>query len=155
MIRIARERSGRYPNIEFLVADALTWPMPTGEFDCITSIATLHHLPLREMLTRMASGLKAGGALVVLDLYCQTGPGDALASLVALPVDAALRLLKTGRLRSSPEVREAWAEHGKSDSYLSLTQIRRTATPLLAGARIRRHLLWRYSLVWTKPPDLA
>ena len=26
-----------------------------------------------------------------------------------------------------------------------------TAARLLPGARYRRHLLWRYSLLWTKP----
>jgi hypothetical protein len=29
--------------------------------------------------------------------------------------------------------------------------IRRLARLLLPGARYRRHLYWRYSLVWTKP----
>jgi hypothetical protein len=30
-------------------------------------------------------------------------------------------------------------------------RVRKTAAWLLPGARYRRHLLWRYSLVWTKP----
>jgi hypothetical protein len=29
--------------------------------------------------------------------------------------------------------------------------MRRLAADLLPGVRFRRHLLWRYSLVWTKP----
>jgi hypothetical protein len=33
----------------------------------------------------------------------------------------------------------------------SFTGTRRIAARVLPGARFRRHLLWRYSLVWTKP----
>jgi hypothetical protein len=34
---------------------------------------------------------------------------------------------------------------------MTWAQVRKTAARLLPGARYRRHLLWRYSLVWTKP----
>jgi hypothetical protein len=30
-------------------------------------------------------------------------------------------------------------------------QVRATASTVLPGVRYRRHLLWRYSLVWHKP----
>jgi hypothetical protein len=33
---------------------------------------------------------------------------------------------------------------------MTWAQVRKTAARLLPGARYR-HLLWRYSLVWTKP----
>ncbi|HVS20901.1 MAG TPA: class I SAM-dependent methyltransferase, partial [Pyrinomonadaceae bacterium] len=48
MIRVARSRSAEFPNIEFHVADAILWNFPATHFDCIATIATLHHLPLRE-----------------------------------------------------------------------------------------------------------
>jgi hypothetical protein len=34
---------------------------------------------------------------------------------------------------------------------MTWAQVRKSAARLLPGARYRRHLLWRYSLVWTKP----
>jgi ubiquinone/menaquinone biosynthesis C-methylase UbiE len=46
MIHIARERSSHYANIDFQRADAFAWEFPSESFDCIISIATLHHLPL-------------------------------------------------------------------------------------------------------------
>src|SRR2546423_12311609 len=46
MIRLARERSAKCPNIEFQAADVLDRSLPVEDFDCIASIATLHHLPL-------------------------------------------------------------------------------------------------------------
>jgi ubiquinone/menaquinone biosynthesis C-methylase UbiE len=150
MIQVARERSKRYSNVEFQVADATTWEFPLGEFDCVASIATLHHLPLEEMLLKMKGALRPGGALVVLDLYQAAGLGDVLTSVAAMPVHLGLRLLKTGQLREPREVREAWAEHGKNDVYSTLPQIHRICERVLPGARIRKHLLWRYSIVWRK-----
>jgi len=150
-IQIARERSEAVPNVEFQVADAMTWEFPIGRFGYIASIATLHHLPLDETLARMKEALVAGGTLAVLDLYQAQGISDRLLSLAAIPSSLAVRLLKSGRLRESKQVREAWAEHGRHDTYLTLDQVRRTCARILPGARVRRHLLWRYSLTWTKP----
>jgi hypothetical protein len=33
---------------------------------------------------------------------------------------------------------------------MTWSEVRRTAARVLSGARYRRHLLWRYSIVWTK-----
>jgi hypothetical protein len=33
----------------------------------------------------------------------------------------------------------------------TFAQVRATARRLLPGVRMRRHLMWRYSLLWTKP----
>ena len=51
MISLARERSGQYANIDFQVADVLAWEFSPEQFDCIVSIATLHHLPMEEWLS--------------------------------------------------------------------------------------------------------
>ena len=151
MIRIARECARAHANVEFRVADATTWDFPTERFDCIVSIATLHHLPLDEVLIKIKGALRTGGVLGVLDLVQPEGVHGLLTSALAVPVSVALRLFNTGRLRQRRPVREAWAEHGCHDSYLSLAQIRRICVPILPGARVRYHLLWRYSIVWKKP----
>src|SRR6185295_10544004 len=69
MIRLARERSAQFANLEFQLADVLQWPFPADSFDCIASIATLHHLPLSEALSKMKTALKPGGILLILDLF--------------------------------------------------------------------------------------
>jgi SAM-dependent methyltransferase len=150
MIRLARERSKQCPNVDFQVADVTMWPFPRGHFDCIASIATFHHLPLKEMLVEARDALTVGGTLLILDLYQQQGLADSLASVLAAPVSLALRLVKTGRLRQSCEVREAWARHGLHEVYLPLAQVRQVCARVLPGAQVRRHLLWRYSIVWKK-----
>jgi SAM-dependent methyltransferase len=150
MIRLARERSQQYPNVDFQIADVMKWTFPQEHFDCIASIATCHHLPLEEMLVKTRDALKVGGVLLILDLYTARDLSDFFVSALAVPVSLALRLIKTGWLRQSREAREAWAQHGPHEAYLPLSGIRQVCARVLPGARVRRHLLWRYSIVWKK-----
>jgi ubiquinone/menaquinone biosynthesis C-methylase UbiE len=149
MIRLALERSQQYPHITFHVADALSWEFPSDHFECIVSIATLHHMPLEEMLLKMKHALRVNGVLLILDLYQECLAGS-FTNLAAIPVNLILKYLKTGRFKEPPEVRAAWAEHGKHDTYLTLSELRQRCQVLLPGVKIRKHLLWRYSLVWQK-----
>jgi ubiquinone/menaquinone biosynthesis C-methylase UbiE len=150
MIRIARERSAPCANLEFQVADVMSYEFPAAHFDCIAAIATLHHLPLAEMLLSLQRALKPGGRLLILDLYKAHGLMDHLASLIALPVSVLLRLMHTRRLRAPREVRDAWDEHARHDVYLTVREVRRICAGLLPGAEVRQHLLWRYSIIWKK-----
>jgi ubiquinone/menaquinone biosynthesis C-methylase UbiE len=149
MIRLAQERSHHYPNITFRVTDVLAWEFPSDHFDCIVLIATLHHLPLEEMLLKMKDALRINGVLLVLDLFQETFLGS-FTSLAAIPVSLVLKYLNTGRFKEPPEARAAWAKHSKHDTYVTLSKFRQRCHMLLPGAKIRKHLLWRYSLVWKK-----
>jgi hypothetical protein len=93
--------------------------------------------------------------LLILDLFEEQGLADVLTSMLAVPVHGVLRLAKAGRLRSPKAVRQAWAAHGQHDSYLTLPQVRQACASVLPGAQVKKHLLWRYSIVWTKPGRLA
>jgi SAM-dependent methyltransferase len=149
-IEIAKTRSKLQPNIKFQVADATTWTFPAEAFDCVVSVATLHHLPVAETLLKMKGALRVGGTLAILDLYVPAGWQEVFAGAVALPLSVGLRLIKTGRLRQPRQLREAWAEHGKIDTYPTAASIRQACARALPGARVRKHLLWRYSVVWRK-----
>jgi len=151
MIRLARERSTHASNIDYQVADVLKYDLPADQFDCIVSIATLHHLPFEMMLEKMRGALRPGGVMLVLDLFKGESLADLLLSIPAIPWSLALRLWKQHRLHPPREVQEAWAEHGRTDVYLTLSQVRHGCMTVLPGAMITRHLLWRYSIVWTKP----
>ena len=111
MIRIAREQSAQFPNIEFQLADVRDVLFPIASFDCIATIATLHHLSFPEMLLKMRAALKPGGVLLVLDLFEPAGLSDSLLNLLAVPVSTSLRLIHHGRLLPRREVRDAWAAH--------------------------------------------
>ena len=148
MIRLARERSAKFSNIDFELADVRDVLFQVGSFDCVTSIATLHHLPFEQMLLKMKAAVKPGGVLLLLDLFKPAGLADSLSNLVALPVSMGLRLKHHGRLLPQRQEREAWIAHERHDSYPRMTEVQRLCEQILPGATIRKHLLWRYSIVW-------
>lgn len=150
MIRVARERSRPHPNIDFVAADVMTLPLPDNHFDCVATLTTVHHLPLESVLRKVRKTLKPGGMFVCLDLYRRDGLRDLLFDGVAYPASLLLTLMKTGRPRPPREVREAYAEHGKTDVYPTLRQVERVCADVMPGALVTRHLLWRYSVVWKK-----
>jgi SAM-dependent methyltransferase len=151
MVRLARRRLAPFPGAEVRVADFAEEELPGESFDCVASIATLHHLPLRSTLVKMAGLLRPGGVLLVLDLYRAATLSDRLCDLAAVPLDVGFSLVRRGRLRPPREVRETWSAHARTDVYPTLAEVRRASGELLPGARVRRHLFWRYSLVWRKP----
>ena len=100
---------------------------------------------------KMKEALKINGTLIVLDLFQGEGLRDALTNVLAILAHLVLSSIKNGRLREAHELRKAWDEHGQSDSYLTLSHIRQVCASILPGARVRKHLLWRYSITWKKP----
>lgn len=155
MVEVAKSRSGGYPNIEYQIADANTWSFPEERFGCVASITTLHHLPLAPTLRKMGNALRPGGTLMVLDLYRVRSAADYLVGAAGFPASKALRLVKTSALsgsRQSPELRRVWEEHYATDRFPTLAEVRDACAEAgLRGAKVRRHLLWRYSVVWRKP----
>jgi SAM-dependent methyltransferase len=153
MVEVARSRSGKHPNVSYLVADAASWEFPKDRFDCVASITTLHHLPLAPALRKMESALRPGGTLL-LDLYRAKNPSDYLMGTVGFPASKAIRLAKTGSLsvREPPDLLRAWEEHGATDRLPTVPEVRDACGGAgLIGVKVRRHLLWRYSVVWRKP----
>lgn len=148
MIRVARSRSSQFENLEFQLSDAMTWDFPESQFDWICSIATLHHLRQRELLVKMKDALKPRGVLVVMDLVESNSLVERMLDVIGLGVSGGLRLIHNGRLKPPAEVRKAWEQHGKHDSYSTVSHMRALSDEILPGAVVRRHLLWRYSLVF-------
>ncbi len=135
MIEVAKRDAPA--NVEFVIGDGV----PAGEFDCIVSIATLHHMDFVETLRRMAAALRPGGLLLVRDLYVGAKVSD---YLLTFPEWVRRRLR---RERGSDEARAAWAEHAKHDRFLTLDEVR-SGAKILTGARVTREKWWRYTLVW-------
>lgn len=151
MIRVARSRSNRFQNLEFELADAMRWNFPRSHFDFICSIATLHHLRQQELLVKMRDALKPGGVLAIIDLVESNSLVERMLDVIALGVTPSLRLLYNGQSQPPAEIRKAWEQHGKHDSYSTISQMRALANQLFPGADVTRLLLWRYSLVYRKP----
>ena len=99
MIRVACSRSSQFDNLEFQLADAMTWNFPQSQFDFVCSIATLHHLQQRELFVKMKDALKPGGVLVVLDLVESNSLVERMFDVIGLGVSGSLRLIHNGRLK--------------------------------------------------------
>ena len=154
MNRVARSRSTQFSNLEFQLADVMTWNFPQSHFDYVCSIATLHHLAQRELFLKIKDALTPGGVLVVLDLVESDSLTERMLDIFGFGVSSSLRLIHNGRLQPPAAVRKAWEQHGKHDSYSTIKQMRALAEEIFPGAEVKRHLLWRYSLVYQKKQTL-
>ncbi|HEX8650062.1 MAG TPA: class I SAM-dependent methyltransferase [Pyrinomonadaceae bacterium] len=151
MIRLAQQQhSASRSHIEYMTGDVMRLSFAAESFDCIVTVATLHHLPLAEALLKMKDALKPGGRLIIQDMVADDGLIDRAISALAYPVNAAIRFRDTGHLLPSRELRTAWKEHGQHESYLTLNEVKEMCKRYLPGAFMQRHLLWRYTVVWNK-----
>lgn len=144
IVERARELTPTGTPVVFSVADALDGG-PGGTYDVITCVAVLHHLPLSEALTRFRGQLRPDGTLVVVGLAREETLVDRLLSLASIPANVVVGWVKSrGRAVARPVSMTAVtraAETGFGD-------IVREARRVLPGARLRRRLFWRYTLVW-------
>jgi ubiquinone/menaquinone biosynthesis C-methylase UbiE len=140
-----RLHSGR-ANLKFIVGDFVKLDLPEAQYDVVTSLASVHHMDLVPALEKMKRVLRPGGVLVVLGLYRQTSVVDYVASAAALSVNLVYRHLVHRHNRSASAARVR-----VKDPNTALEDIRRVAGSITPGGRVRRHLLWRYSLIWKKP----
>ncbi|MFE5207135.1 class I SAM-dependent methyltransferase [Streptomyces sp. NPDC056600] len=140
----ARELTAPAAPVTFTVGDALK-EAPPGPYDVITCVATLHHLPFGEALACFRRQLAPGGTLVVVGVCRQTSLSDRLIDAVAVPANVAMALIKN-RGRTGPRPVSMTAP--TRPAAMTFTEIVREARQVLPGARLRRRLFWRYTLVW-------
>ena len=150
-IEIAKQKSARFNNINYRVADISQWQFPTEYFDVITSIATLHHLPLNELLPKLKTALKPEGTLLILDLLEQQNIWDTLNDCIAVPLNWWFIKTRNKHIEFNHIAAEAMREHLRTDKYLTYSQVKEIYTSFLKTPKVRRHLFWRYSVVWQKP----
>lgn len=139
---IALAQGQRPDGVHYVLGDLLAPPLVPGSFDLVCAVAALHHGDARAGLRRMAELLTPGGVLVVVGLARSRLPVDLGWELAAVMAHRWLRLWRTLWEQPSPVVWPA------PETYRDM---RRLADAVLPGVRYRRHVLWRYSLVWTKP----
>lgn len=151
MILKAIDLSKDLSNISYLSEDYFQLKFPKNHFDTIVSIATAHHFSLPQFLEKAKQELKQGGKIIILDLFEEENSlMDKINDLVALPISNSLKFWHNGFVKASPEEQKAWEEHGKTDEYLTLDELQKIAQEKVPNAKIKRHLFWRYSLIWQK-----
>jgi hypothetical protein len=106
------------------------------------------HLPFTEALEHFHRHLAPGGTLVILGTSRAQGVSDHLLGTVAIPANLAMGRLKnkgsgaSWSVAMTAPVREA---------SMTFEEIARETCRVLPGARLRRRLFWRYTLVWRQP----
>jgi SAM-dependent methyltransferase len=128
--------------VEYLHGDFLSYGFPPTSFDVIVSVAALHHMDEAAALRRMRQLLRPGGTLAVVGLARSRYPADLPMDLAAVPASRLLRARNGYREVAAPTI---WPP---PHSY---AELRRIIQDVLPGARYRRLLLWRYSVIWAKP----
>jgi hypothetical protein len=102
----------------------------------------------------MTDLLRPGGVLAIVGLARGISPADPVLLIPAVAGTQFRRLHRAALARNNGA-----AEGAPGAAYQSPVSwpppptyagMRRLARRLLPGARYRRHLYWRYSLVWTK-----
>lgn len=110
-------------------------------FDVVASIAALHHMDATAGLRAMRDLVRPGGVLVVIGLARPRLPRDVPWELAGAVTTRWLKLSRTYWEHSAPIV---WPPPETYDT------MRAIAGQVLPGARYRRHVLWRYSLLWER-----
>ncbi|MFF5011535.1 class I SAM-dependent methyltransferase [Streptomyces phaeochromogenes] len=147
MARAAAERFADDPAVTIVEA-GFDGQDPHRRFDAVTLVAVLHHLPLISTLRELRGCLAPGGRLVVVGCYREAGRVDLLASMLSMLLNPVMGLIKHPSRASAPPFHMTAPTTAPQET---LGEIRAAAAQELPGARIRRRLFWRYSLVYDLP----
>jgi 2-polyprenyl-3-methyl-5-hydroxy-6-metoxy-1,4-benzoquinol methylase len=127
-------------DIEYVQGDFLAAPFSPRSFDLIAAVASLHHMDAPAALARMSGLLAPGGVLVVVGLARSRYPADLPRDVLAAMANTCYRL-----------TRSAWQPPVSIRAPFALyPEMEEMAERVVPGARFRRHLLWRYSLIWQR-----
>ncbi|HEY1641037.1 MAG TPA: class I SAM-dependent methyltransferase [Streptosporangiaceae bacterium] len=127
-------------------------PLAAGGYDAVTAVSSLHHLPLRPGLRRLASLVRPGGVLAVVGLYRLATPADFAFEAVRPPANAVAGAVLALRGRAGKPHETGMPVRDAADS---LPDIRAAARDLTPGAQVRARLFWRYTLLWRRPASPA
>jgi SAM-dependent methyltransferase len=142
---LARRLAERCAEVTAIDRDArmitLAYPLAAASFDFACANTALHHMDFDAALTAMSRALRPGGRLAVVGLAADRSIGDYLAGAPGVPVDLIYRARYSSGGSGAPV----------KDPEMTWAEVRSAARRLLPGVHYRRHLLWRYSLLWRKP----
>lgn len=127
--------------IDYLHGNALTYDLPREHYDVVSLIAVLHDTDLYAGLERLKELVAPGGLVIVVGAAkgtMKTMPREIAASFA----DKAQRLVR------------GWWDHGTPSTWPpphTFDEVRDAARAVMPGCEIKDHLLYRYTMSWTKP----
>jgi 2-polyprenyl-3-methyl-5-hydroxy-6-metoxy-1,4-benzoquinol methylase len=152
MIALAQDRAESRLQIEYQVGDIMTATFAPMSFDVVFSVNMVHHLPLGDILPRLAALVAPGGRLIVQDVVTRGG-------LRHFPINVAAALWRRlrhfgGGTMSTRTLQRLYERHGIGEIYLTPPRVAQALTPFLPGVEVTHHLDWRYTAVWNRAPAL-
>lgn len=144
MVVRAKTLSEGVGNVDFVEAGLLEYDLPERHYDFVCSVAAIHHMDFAAALAAMRDAVRPGGGLVVIGLANSAGLKDVLYGAAGVPGHVLHRRVLKRRSAGEPGAPLA-------DPDMTWGEVRDEALRLLPGAVFRRHLLWRYSVVWHRP----
>ncbi|MBA2715819.1 MAG: class I SAM-dependent methyltransferase [Propionibacteriales bacterium] len=152
MIERGRTRCPAQVNVNWLVGDLVDphLPLTHGGYDAVVAVSSVHHMPLRSTLSRLADLVAPGGVLAIVGLYRPVTITDHVLQVVAMPANAAVGAVcaLSGRADKSDD-----ADMPVRPPENTLAQVRAAADEMLPGAHLRRAVFWRYLMLWRRPPS--
>ncbi|MBM7815702.1 ubiquinone/menaquinone biosynthesis C-methylase UbiE [Brevibacterium paucivorans] len=137
VLAIARRREH---GIRWVHGDVMIHDFGEQQFDLVTAVATVHHLPEFEVaLARLRSLVSPGGTLVILGLARSATTVDFVYDVVGAVQHRFYAKLRDHVEDSAPK---------KFEFPLTYRQVRTQARSCLPGCSFRRLPLFRYLLVW-------
>lgn len=145
IIDVAREEAAA-DTVHYVFGDFMTHGFEPESFDAVASIATLHHMDTAPALERMRTLLRPGGRLALVGLARSRHPIDLPFDLAGVVGTRLRRLREPYREVKAPTI---WPP---PETYRGMKRI---AERILPGVRYRRHMYFRFSLVWRKPQPVG
>ena len=130
----------------FICGDVFTQHFEHGQFDVVASSAMLHHVDARDGLRRMRQLVRSGGLLAIVGFANPSSPVD-LAFIVAGSVRRRVRVTRGHYWEHDAPMR--WPPP------MSINEMRSLVERELPGARFRRHMAHRFSIVWHAPDPIS
>jgi SAM-dependent methyltransferase len=130
-------------DIDYVLGDFAVVDLPEESFDVVSAVAVLHHVDLREGLTRLAALVRPGGVLLVVGLARSRSVSD---------------LARDGRdavsIRRHTFTKDVWETPSPKlwPPPLTYSQARNAARSVLPTATFERIGYFRYGLTWVRAP---
>jgi SAM-dependent methyltransferase len=140
-VAVTSARCRHLRQVSVVQEDFLTSGFTDCEFDVVTALASFHHMPLGDATREARRVLRPGGRLVVLGVWSDSGLCDLPLNVASLVLNRYLRWRRGQDSMTAPATLER----------TSWPAVKLAASEHLPGARLRRRLLFRYTLVWDKP----
>ena len=137
-INFSKDKYKSLQNIIFISESFLEFDFRNLRFDFIVAVASIHHMNFRESLEKMKGLLNPGGKIVILGLYKESTVIDLLISLAAVIPNYIMNVISTKKK----------SRMVTTEPTMTISEIKQTAKDTSSRIGFKRHLFWRYSIIF-------